>query len=234
MKTMMSLGGSLSVAALALASSLAHAGNIDANLGVASEYVFRGVSQTNGNAAVSGGLDWSQDMYYAGTWLSSVDDGTGNAGTEVDIYGGVNVGNFDLGAIAYIFPADTEVRNSKVLELYAGTTYGPFTGYAFYGIDSYESTKDDYLYLNGEVSVPVQEGAELALGLGYWIGVGDDYDNVDEQVDLALTLKVGGFWAGVTTILENDSNAGAQRRPRVNVGYTWNFDGVLDLKFRSM
>ncbi len=42
------------------------------NVGVFSDYIFRGISQTGGAAAVQGGLDYSHASgLYAGTWIST-------------------------------------------------------------------------------------------------------------------------------------------------------------------
>ncbi len=47
--------------------------SITGNVGVVSQYVFRGLSQTNGKPAVQGGFDYAHSSgFYAGTWLSSI------------------------------------------------------------------------------------------------------------------------------------------------------------------
>ena len=49
---------------------------LSANLGVQSNYYFRGITQTDDKAAVSGGIDYAHDSgFYLGTWLSNVDFG---------------------------------------------------------------------------------------------------------------------------------------------------------------
>ena len=56
------------------------------NIGVVSDYAFRGVSQTNEGPAFQGGVDFSHDSgFYAGVWASNVDfvDGDG-ANAEFD------------------------------------------------------------------------------------------------------------------------------------------------------
>src|SRR5450830_659674 len=43
------------------------------NVGLVSQYVFRGLTQTNGGPAVQGGADYSHTSgFYAGTWLSNI------------------------------------------------------------------------------------------------------------------------------------------------------------------
>ena len=65
-----------------------------ANVGVVSDYLFRGISQTKGAPAIQGGFDYSHSSgLYAGTWLSSVSwysDTVAGASksVEFDVYGG--------------------------------------------------------------------------------------------------------------------------------------------------
>ena len=48
--------------------------SISANIGAVSNYMWRGVTQTQDGAAVQGGLDFSHESgFYAGTWISNVD-----------------------------------------------------------------------------------------------------------------------------------------------------------------
>jgi uncharacterized protein (TIGR02001 family) len=48
--------------------------SISANIGAVSNYMWRGVSQTQDGAAVQGGLDFTHESgFYAGTWISNVD-----------------------------------------------------------------------------------------------------------------------------------------------------------------
>lgn len=105
----------LLVAAVALsalfAGSAAMAGDLSYNIGVTSDYIWRGVSQTNDQAALQGGIDYKHGTFYAGTWLSNVDfagTGTTHANTEWDLYAGLapQVGNwsFNFGAYYYTYP----------------------------------------------------------------------------------------------------------------------------------
>lgn len=96
--------------ALLASSSLAQAVDLSASLGVQSNYLFRGVSQTSDNAAVSGSIDLATDTpFYAGTWMSNIDFG-GDESVEVDLYGGIggDLGNlnYDLSGWYYYYPGD--------------------------------------------------------------------------------------------------------------------------------
>ena len=66
-------------------SSYASAVEISGNVGLSSDYIWRGMTQTSGDIAVSGGFDLSTDMgFYLGTWASNASAGT--ASMELDVY----------------------------------------------------------------------------------------------------------------------------------------------------
>lgn len=47
--------------------------SLTGNVGVVSQYVFRGLSQTDGKPAVQGGFDYAHASgFYLGTWLSNI------------------------------------------------------------------------------------------------------------------------------------------------------------------
>ena len=96
------------------------------NFGIFSQYIFRGLTQTNRQPAAQGGFDYSHESgFYAGTWLSNISwlkenlsAATGNRGTyggggsvEMDVYGGYkwslpNDFVLDLGTLYYWYPGD--------------------------------------------------------------------------------------------------------------------------------
>jgi uncharacterized protein (TIGR02001 family) len=98
---------------LAAAGLLATAGagaDITGNIGLTSDYVFRGISQTNEHPAVQGGLDYSHSSgFYAGVWASNVNfEDNDEANIEIDTYAGM-AGQIDalgwkFGAIRYNYP----------------------------------------------------------------------------------------------------------------------------------
>lgn len=108
--------------AVALTSGAAHAQSISANVTLASDYVFRGLSLSGEDPVVQGGFDYEHGLFYAGVWGSSL----GSAGTsmEADIYAGVRpqIGPvaLDLGLIGYFYPgADDDFAESDFFEAMA-------------------------------------------------------------------------------------------------------------------
>ncbi len=121
------------------------------NVGVASNYLFRGVTQTDDRAAIQGGIDFEAESgFYLGTWASNVDlDG---AGYELDLYLGFateldNGLGFDVGYIYYAYP-DASPDDIDFGEIYASISYGPFSGGLAYTIHSDNS---DGLFDTGDV-----------------------------------------------------------------------------------
>ena len=53
-------------------SSYASAVEISSNVALSSDYIWRGITQTDGDISVNGGFDLSTDMgFYFGTWASN-------------------------------------------------------------------------------------------------------------------------------------------------------------------
>ena len=118
------------------------------NLTVASDYRFRGLSQTFRQPTVQGGFDYSHSSgFYVGNWNSNV---SGNlflngAGVEMDVYGGFKfqpVKDFtaDIGLLHYYYPGATigttgvKYNNS---EIYFGGTYKWFSAKYSYGLTDF-------------------------------------------------------------------------------------------------
>jgi uncharacterized protein (TIGR02001 family) len=127
------LTGLVSVPALAVADEAASP--LTANVGVTSDYIFRGISQTAHNPAVQGGVDYANpNGLYVGVWGSNVSwvkEGKfeNNSSMEADLYGGYKgkVGDFgyDVGAITYYYPGDNigGMPSPDTTELYLGANW---------------------------------------------------------------------------------------------------------------
>lgn len=112
------------------------------NVGLYSQYVFRGITQTNGKPALQGGFDLAHKSgFYAGTWASNVSwigDGYPSsapqpgpsASLEWDFYGGFKGSlpadfGYDLGVLYYWYPGTYPAgyTNPNTTELYAALTW---------------------------------------------------------------------------------------------------------------
>lgn len=102
--------------------------SITGNVALTTDYAFRGVSQTDESPAVQGGFDFSSGGFYAGTWASNINFGTGGSNLELDVYGGykIPVGpvTFDVGAIGYLYPgASDDAAELDYWEIYVKPSF---------------------------------------------------------------------------------------------------------------
>ncbi|WP_417484535.1 TorF family putative porin [Maricaulis salignorans] len=127
MKTANAKFAGLALAALlgTAAATTASAQTVEGNVALTSDYIFRGVTQTDGGPAISGGFDVADDSgLYAGIWGSSVDFGDDTT-MELDLYGGyaTTLGSWDIdvGGIFYGYPDSPSAGGDQNFwEFYAG------------------------------------------------------------------------------------------------------------------
>jgi uncharacterized protein (TIGR02001 family) len=97
------------------------------NAAITSDYIFRGVSQTDNDPAISAGADFSYGILYAGFWASNVDESVSPDNFEIDYYAGIKPvlgpATFDFGILYYTYPGK-EVATGEVetVELKAGVS----------------------------------------------------------------------------------------------------------------
>ena len=168
------------------------------NVGVVSDYVFRGFSQTGEDPAIQGGVDLTSGSFYAGAWASNVDFGD-DTDAEVDLYGGyrTEAGGFalDFGVIGYLYVGEPDGADYNYAEFKAAAsravgpaTFGAAVYYSpdFFGIDD-EAT---YAEVNAGFSPAPKWTVSGALGK-QWLDVSDDYTTWNVGVGYALTDNVG-------------------------------------------
>jgi uncharacterized protein (TIGR02001 family) len=112
---------------------------LSANVAIASDYVFRGFSQTAEGPAIQGGFDAACGMFYAGVWASNLDWGGSPAGDvaniEMDWYAGIKPTtgriSWDLGVIYYTYPKSQDFfagRDNNYVELKVGASTEAWKG----------------------------------------------------------------------------------------------------------
>ena len=166
---------------------------ITGNIALTSDYMFRGISQTSGGAAVQGGFDATYDMFYVGTWASNLDFESStipfapNAPMELDFYGGFRptLGPLalDVGVVGYFYPnAKDDSWNAGIcgatcfgeydyLEGYVKGSVSPAPGLtlgvaASYSPEFFAKTGDAY-YIEGNGSVAITDMLSASGAFGY-------------------------------------------------------------------
>lgn len=168
----------------------AHAVDITANGGAVTQYIFRGVPQTDGKAAAQGGVDLDFKGFYAGTWISQVDTGartpTGDvpaSGLEYDLYLGyafdVQDFSFLVGGTGYFYTDDFD---EDYVELNLGAGWKWFS--VDFMIGEYDSSPTTADYTFG--SVKAEYNGFYGL-IGSW---GKDFDGSYFEVGYGSTLTV--------------------------------------------
>ena len=151
---------------------------VTGNLGIFSDYRFRGISQTNKLPAVQGGVDLVlKNGLYLGNWNSNVDSTMYNgANIEMDFYGGykASFGDFglDVGGIYYYYPgtganpAGWDIKNG---ELYIGGSWGPVTAKYNYAVTDFFGAPDSdgSWYLNVAATHDFGNGFGVNGSIGY-------------------------------------------------------------------
>lgn len=126
---------------------------VTGNMTIASDYRFRGISQTYTGPAIQGGVDYAHASgLYLGNWNSNVSSVlfAGGSGIEMDFYGGwkKSFGDFglDVGSIYYYYPnAEFNVNTGSAggsskfdnWEIYIGGSWKWISAKFFYALDNY-------------------------------------------------------------------------------------------------
>lgn len=167
------------------------------NLGVVSDYVFRGYSQTDEDPAIQGGVDATIGGFYVGAWASNVDFGD-DTDAEVDLYGGyrTEIGGvaFDVGAVGYGYVNAPDGADYDYLELKAAASraIGPATfGGVIYWSPDFFGLDEEATYIEGNVAFVPADKWTVTGALGHqWLDVNDDYATWNLGVGYAVTEHV--------------------------------------------
>lgn len=208
MKTATKFAAALLAGSVLTAPAMAQ--DLSFNAGVTSNYIWRGMTQTNDNPAFQAGADLGFDSgFYLGTWASNVDFGDDTT-YEWDVYGGyageANGISYDIGYIAYIYDGNEDL---DFAEVYASIGAGGVSFSMAYQVDNDGDEDLNHLYYN--------LGYETEIGaytVGVSAGIYDyDGDNADEVNDYALTISKDEFTLAITDTDLTDSD------PEVSLSY---------------
>lgn len=157
-----------------------------ANVGLVTNYLYRGISQSGAKPAIQGGFDYAHASgFYAGVWGSSIswisDLGLAtNAGLELDTYFGFKNSfatdfTYDVGFLRYNYPTGTYVNpipantaKADTDEIYGALGYKWLTAKYSYSLGDTFSVSQakgtSYLELNASYTIP---DTSVTLGAHY-------------------------------------------------------------------
>lgn len=213
-KTLLSVALTSVLASTAMISTAALA-EVTANVSVTNSYIWRGIEQTNGQAAVSGGVDFADESgFYAGVWISNVDfgdsndaaDGEQGAETEVDLYfgfgGDISEGvSYDLGFIHYEYP--DEDQDIDFSEVYASLSASGLTLGVAVLADADGADFADTIYTNLDYTFALKNEAEVTLHAANY-----SFDEARGYNDISAAYSKDGFTFGVSKVFFNGDDEG--------------------------
>jgi len=206
--------------AQAAAAAPASPHTLTGNMGIVSDYRFRGISQTYVQPAIQGGIDYAHASgFYLGNWNSSVSGLSypSGGGIEMDLYGGFKKGfgdfTLDVGLLQYYYPkAVTAVGAEKfdTLEGYIGLSWKWLSV-------KYSSTLTDYFGVNSnstgttngdskgsgylDISASYEVAPKLTLAAHYGMQTVKNYDALEyNDWKLGVTYDLNGWLLGAAYI----------------------------------
>jgi len=213
------------------------------NIAFTTDYLFRGISQTQNGPALQGGFDYSHASgAYLGTWGSNVDwvsqGYKTNSSMEIDLYGGYkgsmgDVG-YDVGLITYFYPGDqiSGANDPDTTEVYLGASwkflsakYSHAVSKRFVGWGTSvgnRDTKGSY-YLEVNATYPLDGGWSLLGHLGYQdVKDNDDASYTDWKIGVSKDIGYGTVTLAYTDTDVDYGKAGPA------TAYTWGTEKVAD------
>ena len=229
---------SLAAAGLLLSAGTVQADEWTANFAASNNYIWRGLTQTINEAAISGGIDYAADSgFYIGTWASNVSYAAGDVYSyEHDIYGGFagEAGgiSYDLGYLYYNYDAEAEFDFG---EIYGSIGIGSFT----LGLNVLANTEADEApgqdfgfgeatYLYADYATEIRDGLELGLHIGHHEGdFSEAFNGVPgDYTDYNISLSKDGFSFMISSTDLDDVGADNLDNDEIKfvVGYSMDFE----------
>jgi len=185
----------LALMAVASVSTVARA-EVSSTVTLASDYDFRGITQTAKDPALQLSLDWAGDSgFYVGAWASNVDFGPDTASdVEVDVYAGYSANitddfSYDFSVTQYSYFDNDD--DADYAEAAFGLAYKGFSTKFWYAWD-YGNTGLAARYIEANLDLPLPRDFGLSLHAGQSSG---EYWDADKYTDFSIGLSktVGKF-----------------------------------------
>jgi uncharacterized protein (TIGR02001 family) len=223
---------------------------LTANVGLYSDYLFRGVSYAKGQGAIQGGFDYSHSSgIYLGVWATNVhkDSLLYENTVELDLYGGY-VHQFtpdlsvNVGLLQFYYPDNQKALNANqslnTTELNAAVTYkfvtlkhsysltdyfgANTTSYGGYG-GSGDSKGTGYTEINASYAIPQLSGLNVTAHVGHLkLENYSMFDYTDINVGVNKDFEVAGSKGWNASLLYSTSDADSAL-------YTWRgYNAVQD------
>ncbi|MEO3678121.1 TorF family putative porin [Rheinheimera fenheensis] len=200
------LAASLWMLGTGLSNATASELTLSGDVTFASDYAFRGISQTEEAPALQGGLSLSSASgFYASVWGSNVDflaEGTLELDVMLGWSGAINDDwSTDVGIMRYGYP-NAEIDGSNFYELYGSLSYKDLTFGLAYS-DDYYANSGNFIYVYANYAYALSDNLSLDLHVGQ-----NEYDDSSASyLDWSIGLSTEVLGAGLSlTYVDTDIN----------------------------
>ena len=168
-----------------LAAGQVAASEVSGSVTVVSDYLFRGITQTNEEPALQGGVTWTHDSgFYAGAWGSSISwlsDADPDVSSQVELDGFVGyAGSFgesdfgyDVGVNYYWYPGSYPAgfTDADTAEIYVGLSYKFLSAKYWYAVTDLFGIPDS----DGSTNLDLSASVDFAEGWSGTAAVGKQW-----------------------------------------------------------
>lgn len=227
----MTIKNSVAVGLTTLGLTAAAYADVSGSLTVTSNYLFRGITQTDNHSAVQGSIDLTSDEgLYAGAWISNIADGS-----EVDLYAGL-IGEleeirYDFGVVGYIYP--NAKADANYTELYATLGFQAFSAGVQYTIGSEvtDTNRGNEKFIAGDLyyfvsaHTPFYADWEIAGTLGYYDFADDGVANKDtayQHMEVSLSKAMYDLGTMTLALSKADKESG-NNNAQLSVSWSQSF-----------
>ena len=184
---------------------------VEGNVGVTSDYRFRGISQTQTNPTLQGGVDYSDTSgFYLGNWNSGVskDLYVDSKGVESDFYGGYRKSfgavSVEAGLMRYNYwGADT----FDTTEFNVGAGLGPVSVKVNRSMTDYFGTADSKGTMYYDLTVAQPVGRFTVSAHAGYTDVANQSTNDYADYSVGVSTDVAGFAVGAKWYTNNMKDA---------------------------
>ena len=167
-----------------------YATEIEANIGVTSNYLWRGVSQSDNHSSISSGITISNHGFYSGAWVGSVDFND-KTRFETNLFAGYQFENrgidWDIGLIYYGYHRNSDLNFS---EIYATGSYQNVSFGVATLLESSDQTTEfaDNYYAHVGYQWQLENDLKADLKAGHY-----QHQHADSYQDFSLKLAKHNF-----------------------------------------
>jgi uncharacterized protein (TIGR02001 family) len=173
---------------------------VSGNVGATSNYIWRGMTQTDDKASINGGIDLGYKGFYLGSWASNVDF-LDDANYELDVYAGYGNSiadiSYDISYIKFLYPGSDGSSDFDEATISLGYDINDLSLGLSYALATYtenDGVKNDYAEATASydfkvASLDLSYGDYQNTGNNYSIGVSKSFDLKGNTLDLSVAYS---------------------------------------------